>query len=182
MGTKIETSAEVSKIAKTTMSGNGHMGPKKKKVSWMENVAVNHTNKVMGLVYVGAAFLIIVVGLRGLGSIVGDISLIPRFIIDSTSGKIHSDYVIAALFLEFLMLILLSTVTFFTPVEEGKKKAIASLEEFREGIKEIKDFTQEELKVMKSYIDEFEIMSGKISQVHMANVESLKKMSDILKK
>lgn len=175
--TKIST-PELTKISDTTISGNGHLN---KKHTFMESIALDHTNKVMGLVYIGAAFLIIIVGLRGLGSIVGDISMIPGFLVDAKSGKIDSNWVIFALFLEFFMLVLLSTVTFFTPQEE-KKKSMASLEEFREGIKEIKSFTEEELKVMKSYIDEFEHMSGKISQVHTANVEALKKMSDILKK
>lgn len=180
MRTKL-TSSDASGISTSPVNGNGHLNTGKKKLTFMENVAVNHANKVMGLVYVGAAFLIIVVGLRGLGSIVGEISLIPGWLVDSATGKIDSNWVIAALFLEFFMLMLLSAVTFFTPQEESKK-TMATLEEFKEGIKEIKSFTEEELKVMKGYIEEFEGMSNKISQVHTTNVEALKKMSEILKK
>jgi len=40
-----------------------------------------YANKVMGFVYLGAAVLIIIVGLRGLGSLAGTVGIIPSFLI-----------------------------------------------------------------------------------------------------
>ncbi len=151
------------------------------------NFAENHSNKVMGLVYIGAAILIIVVGLRGLGSIVGDLSVIPRFLIDAKSHKIHSNYVLFALFLEFFMLLLLALVTYITPQEKTKEEiekpsinSSQSLIEFRTELAKLKQMTDEEMNKMRSYIEEFEVMSVKINKIQQYHVEAVKKMSSTL--
>ena len=73
-----------------------------------------YSNNVMGLVYLGAAILIIIVGLRGLGAIAGTVGLIPSFLIGA-DNKIDPYWVMLALLLEFGMLFLLGIVTFYTP-------------------------------------------------------------------
>jgi len=68
------------------------------------------------LINFGAAFLVIIVGLRGLGDL-SDVSFIPHFILDS-NGKIDAHIVMVGLIVEFLMLCLLAAVSFFSPVEK----------------------------------------------------------------
>jgi hypothetical protein len=165
---------------------------KKAKVKKHHSFAVRNTNKVLGMVYIGAAVLVIIVGLRGLGTIVGDLSLVPQFLIDPATGKIDSDFVMFALILEFFMLILLSLVTFFTPLddtpEEEKEKDTnvipdqKALERFKAQIKEIKEYTETEMTVMKEYLDDFEEMSRRVNRIQAINVAALKKLSEVVEK
>lgn len=83
-------------------------------LNWIKyNFAIEHEKSIQALVYVGAAFLVIIVGLRGLGDI-SNTSYIPRFLLNQ-EGKIDSSIVMIGLIVEFIMLCLLATVSFFAP-------------------------------------------------------------------
>ena len=78
--------------------------------------ATEFDQNIQALVYFGAAFLVIIVGLRGLGDL-SDVSFIPNFFLDS-NGKIDAHIVMIGLVIEFLMLCLLAAVSFFAPAEK----------------------------------------------------------------
>ena len=81
---------------------------------WLRhNFAIEHEKSIQALVYVGAAFLVIIVGLRGLGDI-SNTSYIPKFLLNQ-DGKIDSSIVMIGLLVEFIMLCLLAAVSFFSP-------------------------------------------------------------------
>jgi len=83
---------------------------------WLRNnFAVDYEQHIQALVYFGAAFLVIIVGLRGLGDL-RDVSFVPRFLLNA-NGKIQSNIVMIGLFVEFTMLCLLAAVAYFTPAE-----------------------------------------------------------------
>ncbi len=89
---------------------------------WMVHRAIPQwENNVMALVYVGAAILVIVVGLRGLGPIVGRTFF--KFLTDS-SGSIATTIVITALLIEFIMICTLAVFMFFKPetADQAKRK------------------------------------------------------------
>jgi len=84
---------------------------------WLKyRFATEFDQNIQALVYFGAAFLVIIVGLRGLGDL-GDVSFIPKFLLDS-NGKIDAHIVMIGLVIEFLMLCLLAAVSFFAPREK----------------------------------------------------------------
>ncbi len=83
---------------------------------WLKyRFATEFDQNIQAMVYFGAAFLVIIVGLRGLGDL-SDVSFIPRFLLDS-NGKIDAHIVMVGLIVEFLMLCLLAAVSFFSPAE-----------------------------------------------------------------
>ncbi len=148
------------------------------------NFVQKHQNKVMGLVYFGASFLIIIVGLRGLGTLAGEMSVIPKFLVDS-SGKIDPNWIILALLIEFIMLTLLALFTFFSKDGENGKAAIASntvsqLQDLRNEISKLKDISREELDVIKLYLKEFEAMQDKINQIQTKNMSAIRNMKEML--
>ncbi len=153
------------------------------------NLAVKHQNKVLALVYIGAAVLVIIVGLRGLGTVVGDLSIVPRFLIDEATRKIDSNVVMFALILEFFMLILLSLTTFFIPQETKTEKTaddaiikdLKTLNNYKEELEKLKNYTALELKMLRSYLDEYEELSKKMSKIQSENFESLKRIAKDLK-
>jgi len=84
---------------------------------WLKyRFATEFDQNIQAMVYFGAAFLVIIVGLRGLGDL-GDVSFIPKFFLDS-NGKIDANIVMIGLVIEFLMLCLLAAVSFFAPKEK----------------------------------------------------------------
>jgi len=84
---------------------------------WLKyRFATEFDQNIQALVYFGAAFLVIIVGLRGLGDL-SDVSFIPQFLLDS-NGKIDANLVMVGLTVEFLMLCLLAAVSYFAPVEK----------------------------------------------------------------
>lgn len=86
---------------------------------WMRNrFAIHYERHIQALVYVGAAFLVIVVGLRGLGNL-SDVSFIPDFLLNE-DGKIESNIIMIGLLIEFTMLCLLAAVSYFAPIEENE--------------------------------------------------------------
>lgn len=81
---------------------------------WLKyNFATEYEKSIQAMVYFGAALLVIIVGLRGLGDI-SNISYIPDFLLNS-EGKIDSNFVMIGLLVEFSMLCLLAAVSFFSP-------------------------------------------------------------------
>lgn len=150
-----------------------------------EHFAVKHANKVMGLVYIGAAILIIIVGLRGMGTAVGNLSMIPDFLIDQATNKIDSAWVMFALFLEFFMLMLLSVITFFTPNDEKENTKtnpgdLVSLSEIKKGLTDLKDFTETEISIIKTYLNEVESITGKINKIQSNNAKALRSITETL--
>jgi len=84
---------------------------------WLKyKFATEFDQNIQALVYFGAAFLVIIVGLRGLGNL-SDVTFIPLFILDA-NGKIAANIVMIALAVEFLMLCLLAAVSYFSPAEK----------------------------------------------------------------
>jgi len=150
----------------------------------------NYTNNVMGFVYMGAAILIIIVGLRGLGSMVGQLHILPDFLLDANGAKISPYVVIFALFLEFFLLLTLGTVTFFTPEDmdhlkpskEETKPATISFPDFKAEIEKIKELSNEEKVMVRNFLDEFEQISKRINKIQESNAEALKKMKEALSK
>ena len=147
------------------------------------NFIPKHANKVNGLVYFGASILIIVVGLRGLGSLAGKVSVIPQFLIGH-DGKIDPTWVLTALLIEFSMLLLLGFVTFFTPSENGVKKQSGGgqidTSEMKHNIRELKDFADEEIKIVESYLEKFSLLSKKVNEIQAANLNAVKRMKSTI--
>ena len=81
---------------------------------WLKySFAADYEKSIQAMVYVGAALLVIIVGLRGLGNI-SDVPYIPDFLLNN-EGKIDSNLVMIGLLVEFTMLCMLAAVSFFSP-------------------------------------------------------------------
>ncbi|MCF8260264.1 MAG: hypothetical protein K9J12_05790 [Melioribacteraceae bacterium] len=157
-----------------------------------------YANNVNGIVYMGAAILIIIVGLRGLGSIAGEIAIVPRFLIGD-DNKVLPTYVMGALFLEFFLLFIMAIVTFFTPEDEphqaggashggsGEEAAVARTlakfesPDYEKELARLKKLTDEEVQMIETYLDKFDEISKKIFEIQKSNVEALSKMAQSLK-
>lgn len=154
-----------------------------------ETFVPKYSNNVMGLVYVGAAILILIVGLRGLGSIASRLPIVPAFALDGATGKIHPNLVMFALVLEFCILILLAVVTYFTPVEqqhaqpgESKDGKFLNHEEIAHEIDHIQKMTTQEIRIIEEYIEKFEQhIESKITGMHKHNKQILTGIKDNLK-
>ncbi|NOQ97521.1 MAG: hypothetical protein GQ561_05080, partial [Calditrichae bacterium] len=86
---------------------------------WLKyNFAAEYEKSIQAMVYAGAALLVIIVGLRGLGNI-SDVPFIPNFLLNH-EGKIDSNFVMIGLLVEFTMLCLLAAVSFFSPRDSDK--------------------------------------------------------------
>lgn len=71
-------------------------------------------NVIQALVYAGAAFLVVIVGLRGLGDLSQN-SYVPTWLLEPETGRISVNFVIAGLVAEFAMLMALAFVFFKAP-------------------------------------------------------------------
>ncbi len=157
-----------------------------------------YANNVMGLVYIGAAILIIIVGLRGLGASVANNPMVPQFLIGE-NGRIMIFWVMIALYLEFCLLFILAFVTFFTPEGEvhGKdekgsvahgveniqlEQAAANASKLREQVEVLKRLADDEMRMIEGYLDKFAGISEKITKIQMQNLDSLAQMKETLKK
>ena len=146
-----------------------------------------YSNNVMGLVYLGAAILIIIVGLRGLGSIAGTVGLIPSFLIGA-DNKIDPYWVMLALLLEFGMLLLLGLVTFFTPSEyidiihsdDKKAEFKSSAKDLKNELRDLKDFADEEMRVIEDYVEKFDSLSQKVRNIQLSSIQAISKMKDTI--
>ncbi len=147
----------------------------------------NFANNVQGLVYFGAAFLVIIIGLRGLGTVAGKIAIVPNFLLaydaELEGMAISPNWVMVALFLEFFLLLLMAITVFFTPEEahlhpkhqineSSKEKDSVNVDEELEQIAEkvrekIRLVAQEELQVMDAYLE----------KVHKQHAETLQKLT-----
>ncbi len=147
-----------------------------------------YANNVAGLVYMGAAFLIIIVGLRGLGKAAGQLSVIPKFML-TAKGSLDPNWVVAAILLEFTLLMLLAIVTFFTPEdahhgapqkeeEEGEKKPSV---DFHKELRELKDLTDEEIKMVNEYLDKYESIAKRINELQKLSLQSIQQMKEVVK-
>ena len=86
-------------------------------LTWLEyDFAERHEKSIQALVYFGAALLVIIVGLRGLGDL-SNLSYMPKFLLNP-EGKIDSNFVMIGLLVEFTMLCLLAAVSFLSPKKE----------------------------------------------------------------
>lgn len=146
-----------------------------------------YSNNVMGLVYLGAAILIIIVGLRGLGTIAGTVGLIPSFLIGA-DNKIDPYWVMLALLLEFGMLLLLGLVTFFTPSEyvdiihtdEKGAEFKSSAKDLKNELRDLKDFANEEMRVIEDYVEKFDSLSQKVRDIQLSSIQAISKMKDTI--
>ena len=146
-----------------------------------------YANKVMGFVYLGAAILIIIVGLRGLGSLAGTVGLVPPFLI-GPDNKIDPYWVMLALLLEFCMLLILGIVTFYTPSEyvdiiqtdEETSDVKGSARELKNELRELKDFADEELRIVENYVEKFDSLSKKVREIQISNIQAITKMKETI--
>ena len=162
--------------------------PKTAVGKFMANTFIpKYANKVMGLVYLGAAILIIIVGLRGLGSIAGTVGLIPSFLIGA-DNKIDPYWVMLALLLEFGMLLLLGLVTFYTPSEyvdiihtdEKGAEFKSSAKDLKNELRDLKDFADEEMRVIEDYVEKFDSLSEKVRNIQLSSIQAISKMKDTI--
>ncbi len=147
----------------------------------------NYANNVAGFVYFGAAFLIIIVGLRGLGKAAGQLSVIPKFML-TEKGSLDPNWVVGAILLEFTLLVLLALVTFFTPEDAhhgGKKEEESEFKkpsiDFHKEIRELKDVTDEEIKMINDYLDKYEALAKRIAELQKITLQSLQQMKEAVK-
>jgi hypothetical protein len=169
-------------------------GPKTAFGRFMVYTVVNkYANNIQGFVYMGAALLIIIVGLRGLGDLAGKLAMVPRFLIGA-EDKVDPNYVMLALFLEFFLLMILAIVTFFTPEEYGHatpadeasdeapaqsafnsvisipKNLSADLKGELESLQKLAD---DQIKVVNSVIDQYNALNKKIIVIQQQSLQSL---------
>lgn len=142
---------------------------------WMVHTVIpNYANNVQGVVYMGAAVLIIIVGLRGLGKIAGQLAVVPKFLI--TDGKLDPNYVMMALFLEFFLLLILAMVTFFTPedshgsVPEHNPKSVEKfgldVTTIKQELSQLKGIAYEDLKVIDDYVEKMTQISKRLAHMN----------------
>ena len=110
---------------------------------WLKyKFAIEFDQNIQALVYFGAAFLVIIVGLRGLGDL-SEVSFIPHFLLDS-NGKIDAHIVMVGLIVEFLMLCLLAAVSFFSPADK-RADLQASIETLSTSVEKLSETIPSEL-------------------------------------
>lgn len=143
-----------------------------------------YANNVQGLVYMGAAFLIIIVGLRGLGHVAWEIPIVPKFLLDAATHKVSPNWVMTALFLEFFLLMIMAIVTFFTPEDQGgfgePTKSGDNLGEqldlIRKEMAAIKSIAKEDIDTFNEYIESLNHVNRRLAQ---AKTDFLKSLSDL---
>ncbi|KAB2909254.1 MAG: hypothetical protein LC102_00640 [Ignavibacteriales bacterium] len=154
-------------------------------------VVERYANNIQGFVYMGAAVLIIIVGLRGLGTVAGELAVVPKFLLDAEGSKIDPNWVMAALFLEFFLLMILAVVTFFTPEDYGHaapaeekpqrsaglndlvsvpKNLSADLQAELEGLQNVAD---RQIKVVNGLIDQYNALNQKITDIQKHSIQAL---------
>jgi hypothetical protein len=78
-----------------------------------------YSNVIQALVYVGAAFLVVIVGLRGLGDL-SQLEFMPKLLLEESTGRISVNIVIFGLVAEFTMLMALALVFFKAPLSSSE--------------------------------------------------------------
>jgi len=128
-------------------------GPKTGIGEWMVYYIIpQFENNVMAMVYLGAAFLVFIVGLRGVGEAIKNVAFVPDFLIDTTGEMAHlsNNVVILALLLEFFLITTMAFVMFFKPEQPVNMPSYPpGPEKFPDNISEyldkVKNFFEEEI-------------------------------------
>lgn len=153
------------------------------------NFIPNYANNVQGLVYMGAALLIIIVGLRGLGTVAYTIPIVPKFLFDE-SHKVAPMWVMTSLFLEFALLMILAIVTFFTPEEGGhgpeEVKSSAPLTDAevakaKQTISDLRGVVDAEMKVINDQLANLENVNKKLTTVKTEFYKSISELKQVFK-
>ncbi len=79
-----------------------------------EIVMQRYFNVIQALVYAGAGFLVVIVGLRGLGDL-SQLQFVPGWLLEEGTGRISVNIVIFGLVAEFIMLMALAYVFYKGP-------------------------------------------------------------------
>lgn len=146
-----------------------------------------YSNNVQGLVYMGAAFLIIIVGLRGLGTLASKIAIVPAFLLEGE--KVSPNWVMIALFLEFALLMILAIVTMFTPEEMGGEAHTArsatgpsdDLLRIKQAMVELKGVADEDIKALNDYVEQINNVNRKLVQAKADFYKSLTDLKQLFK-
>ncbi|MCK6604090.1 MAG: hypothetical protein HUU43_00905 [Ignavibacteriaceae bacterium] len=169
---------------------------------WMVYTVIpQYSNNVQGLVYIGAALLIIIVGIRGLGTLASELAIIPSAILDH-EGKLNANIVMMALFLEFFLLLILALVTFFTPEdisyhkdgqeEGGAASAHSSAsvvnvpkgvsQDLKNELEQLKTVTDQQLKAIDDFVEKVNALNRKLTKVQLDSIKALQEMSQNITK
>ncbi len=182
-------------------NGNTSQGPKTAFGRFMVYTVVErYANNIQGFVYMGAAILIIIVGLRGLGDIAGSIAIVPDFLLGAPTDaaeplkrSIDPNWVMGALFPKFFLLMIFAVVTFFTPEDYGHaapaapeapkavdsplnsvisvpKNLSADLKAELESLQRVAD---DQIKVVNSVIDQYNALNKKITVIQQQSLQAL---------
>lgn len=146
----------------------------------------NFANNVQGLVYFGAAFLVIIIGLRGLGTVAGKIAIVPKFLLaydaELEGMAISPNWVMVALFLEFFLLLLMAITVFFTPEEphlnlenEEKNEVKISKTEIDVELENVAEKVREKIRLVAQ--EELQLMDAYLEKVHRQHAETLQKLT-----
>lgn len=183
-------------------NGTTSQGPKTAFGRFMVYTVVErYANNIQGFVYMGAAILIIIVGLRGLGDIAGSIAVVPNFLLGAPTDaaeplkrSIDPNWVMGALFLEFFLLMILAIVTFFTPEDYGhaapaaaeeKPKAVESQfnsvisvpknlsADLKAELEQLQKVADDQIKVVNSVIDQYNALNKKITVIQQQSLQAL---------
>lgn len=152
-----------------------------------------YANNVYGAVYMGAAVLIIIVGLRGLGTVASQIGIVPGFLLGE-DGKVDATYVMAALFLEFALLMIMAIVTFFTPEEEpnhgngsgetaqkSPNRITIEAATFKAEVEHLQQLTNDEIKVIDAYVNKLGENAKRLNAAKAEFFKALVEMKQYLK-
>lgn len=83
---------------------------------WMQSyVSPYLSNNIQGLVYAGAALLVMIVGLRGLGNLQKAGVPVPDFLL--TDGRLSAGWIMIGLTIECIMLVIMAALYIWTPEE-----------------------------------------------------------------
>ena len=146
-----------------------------------------YSNNVQGLVYMGAAFLIIIVGLRGLGELAGQIAIVPRFLLEGK--KVSPNWVMVALFLEFALLMVMAITTFFTPEEPMFDEPTVhkgdmpsdELQRIKNQMAEIKSLAKSDIDTLNEYLESINNVNRKLAQSKSDFLKSLGDLRQLFK-
>jgi len=111
--------------------------------TWMVyRVIPRWENNVLGLVYYFAGFLIIIIGLRSIGTSLQDVPIL-NMLADPKDGKLQIGWIVGALIFECVMVVILATVMFFKQEETDDKITIAENITLDQAIARIKKAKEE---------------------------------------
>jgi hypothetical protein len=163
-------------------------GPKTAFGKWMVYKFIpQYSNNVYGLVYLGAGILIIVVGIRGLGTAAYNIPIIPKILMDNATKKIDANIVMLAIFLEFFLLCCMAAVTFFTPEDESlgsfgqdekqkSNKITIEAATFQAEIEHLQHITNEEMRIVENYVNK---LGENAKRLNVAKAEFFQALTDM---